>query len=57
MTASELGIGAGQRRVLAGLRPSPGVGCHRSSRYPVNPGMYANSLPTVNRPASARGAS
>ena len=31
--------------VLAGQRPSPGVGCHRSSRYPVNPGMSANSLP------------
>ena len=29
----------------AGQRPSPGVGCHRSSRYPVNPGMSANSLP------------
>jgi hypothetical protein len=36
---------APERRVVAGQRPSPGVGCHRSSRYPVNPGMSANSLP------------
>jgi hypothetical protein len=34
-----------RRPELAGQRPSPGVGCHRSSRYPVNPRMSANSPP------------